>query len=148
MFRLVSGLLTVYPQITEITSLESATLESLELEVRNTNPLLHNLPEATGMKTGTTNRSGACLVTSLRVDDGVSEHDLLVIVFGAEDSIERGRVSELLARYALQAFYGEAEKPDDGALDQGPENLPVHAEAAVKQILRTAKKQEAGTEGA
>ena len=148
MFRLVSGLLTVYPQITEITSLESATLESLELEVRNTNPLLHNLPEATGMKTGTTNRSGACLVTSLRVDDGVSEHDLLVIVFGAEDSIERGRVSELLARYALQAFYGEAEKPDDGALDQGPENLPVHAEAAVKQILRTAKKQEAGTERA
>ena len=64
MFRLVSYLLKVYPQITDITSLENATLQSLNLEVRNTNPLLHNLPEVTGLKTGTTNKAGACLVTS------------------------------------------------------------------------------------
>ena len=142
MFKLVSYLLKVYPQITDITSLESATLQSLDLEVKNTNPMLHNLPEATGLKTGTTNKSGACLVTSLRVNDGTVNHDLVVIVLGAEDSIERGRVSELLARYAMQVFYGDVEKPEAGTSDQVPENLPVHAEAAVEQILQTAKKQE------
>ena len=142
MFKLVSYLLKVYPQITDITSLESATLQSLDLEVKNTNPMLHNLPEATGLKTGTTNKSGACLVTSLRVNDGTVNHDLVVIVLGAEDSIERGRVSELLARYAMQVFYGGAEKPEAGTSDQAPENLPVHAEAAVERILQTAKKQE------
>lgn len=139
MFRLVSYLLKVYPQIKDITSMESAVLPSLDVEVCNTNPLLRNLPEATGLKTGTTNRSGACLVTSLQVDDGVMKHDLVVVVLGAEDSAERGRVSELLARYAMQAFYGEAEKAEGGAAEQTPESLPVHAEAAVERIIQTAK---------
>ncbi|MDE7249361.1 MAG: serine hydrolase, partial [Lachnospiraceae bacterium] len=139
MFRLVSYLLKVYPQITDITSLEKATLTSLNLEVRNTNPLLRNLPEVTGLKTGTTNKAGACLVTSLTADDGIVEHDLVVIVLGTEDSIERGRVSGLLARYALNTFYSGIEESETGATDQTSENLPMHAEAAVNLILRTAR---------
>ncbi|MDE6389330.1 MAG: D-alanyl-D-alanine carboxypeptidase [Lachnospiraceae bacterium] len=139
MFRLVSYLLKVYPQITDITSLEEATLESLDLEVRNTNPLLYNLPEVTGLKTGTTNKAGACLVTSLTADDGTTGHDLVVIVLGTEDSIERGRVSGLLARYALNAFYTGIEEPETGAEDRASGKLPVHAEAAVDQIIRTAR---------
>ena len=142
MFRLVSYLLKVYPQVTDFTSLESATLESLELEVRNTNPLLHNLPEVTGLKTGTTNKAGACLVTSLTADDGTMEHDLVVIVLGTEDSIERGRVSGLLARYALNVFYKGIEEPEAGGTVQTSENLPIHAEAAVDWVLRTARKME------
>lgn len=136
MFKLVSCLLKVYPQITDITSMESATLETLDFEVRNTNPLLYNLPEVTGLKTGTTNKSGACLVTSLTVSDQVTEHDLVVIVLGAEDSMMRGRVSELLARYAMQVFYTGEKGPE---ADEVSENLPVHAEAAVERILQTAK---------
>ena len=141
MFRLVSYLLKVYPQITDITSMEEAVIESLDLEVKNTNPLLRNLPEVTGLKTGTTNRAGACLVTSLTVDDGDQEHDLVVIVLGTEDSIERGRVSGLLARYALYAFDAGAENMEAGAAERSPGNLPVHAEAAVDQIIGTAKKK-------
>lgn len=141
MFRLVSHLLRVYPQITEITSLKEADLESINLKVRSTNPLLYNLPGVTGLKTGTTNKAGACLITSLTADDGGMEHDLVVIVLGTEDSIERGRVSGLLARYALHAFYTGGEKPEIGTSVQTPENLPTHAEAAVQWILRTAKKQ-------
>ena len=141
MFRLVSYLLKVYPQITDITSMEEAVIESLGLEVKNTNPLLRNLPEVTGLKTGTTNRAGACLVTSLTVDDGDQEHDLAVIVLGTEDSIERGRVSGLLARYALYAFDAGAENMEAGAAERFPGNLPVHAEAAVDQIIGTAKKK-------
>lgn len=140
MFRLVSYILKVYPQITDITSLESVTLQSLGLEVRNTNPLLHNLPGVTGLKTGTTNKAGSCLVTSLTADDGKREHDLVVIVLGTEDSVERGRVSELLARYALQTFYTGIDIFGDGTSAQTSENLPIHAEAAVDWILRTARK--------
>lgn len=145
MFRLVSYLLKVYPQIKDMTSLESATLETLDLEVRNTNPLLHNLPEVTGLKTGTTNKAGACLVTSLTVDDGSMTHDLIVIVLGAEDSAERGRISGLLARYALQTFYAGTGTAESGDAGQTPGSLPTHAEAAVNQILRTARRQEAAS---
>ncbi len=139
MFRLVTYLLKVYPQITDITSRKEAVLESLDLEVRNTNPLVYNLSEVTGLKTGTTNKAGACLVTSMAVEDGTVEHDLVVIVLGAESSIERGRVSGLLARYALQAFHTGTEKTQDGISDQTGDDIPIHAEAAVDWILRTAK---------
>ncbi len=109
----------------------------MELEVRNSNPLLRNMSEVTGLKTGTTNKSGACLVTSLAADDGTTVHDLVVVVLGTEDSIERGRVSGLLARYALQVFSVGAEQSDAAAV---PRNLPRNAEAAVDWILRSARK--------
>lgn len=140
MFRLVSHLLKAYPQVTDMTSLEKATLESLDLEVRNTNPLLQNLPEVTGLKTGTTNKAGACLVTSLTADDGNMEHDLVVVVLGTEDSMERGRISGLLARYALDAFETGMKNQETGGTDQNPGNLPTHAEAAVDWVIRTARK--------
>ncbi len=79
-------------------------------------------------------------MTSLAADDGAVEHDLVVVVLGAEDSIERGRVSGLLARYALQAFHAGAEGQED-APGVTPGSLPVHAEAAVDRILRTAGKR-------
>lgn len=141
MFRLASYLLQVYPQVTEITSLKEATLQSLNIVVRNSNPLLHNLPEATGLKTGTTNRAGACLVTSLTAGDGAAEHNLVVVVFGTEDSIERGRVSGVLARYALHAFFEDREESQGGTPAQTTENLPTHAEAAVGAVIRAAKKK-------
>ena len=136
MFRMCSYLLKVYPQIKDITSMEKATLQSLNLEVHNLNPLLRNIPQVTGLKTGTTNKSGACLVTSLTVDNGTMKNDLVVVVLGTEDSIERGRVSTLLAKYALQAFYTGIEEPE---VDSISGNLPTHAEAAVDWILQTAK---------
>lgn len=144
MFRMVSYLLNVYPQITDMTSMKSAVIESLGIEVKNSNPLLHNLSAVTGLKTGTTNKAGACLVTSLAAEDGTMEHDLVVVVLGAENSIERGRVAGLLAAYALQTFRTGAETsrdPEAGAAGQPPQNLPTHAEAAVDWILKTAGKR-------
>ncbi|MCM1534813.1 MAG: serine hydrolase [Clostridium sp.] len=142
MFKLASYLLKVYPQVKEITSLKEAVLPSLNnIKVNNSNPLLHNLSQATGLKTGTTNRAGACLVTSLAVEDGAQEHDLVVVVFGTEDSIERGRVSGVLARYALHAFYDGREEPEDEKAAQTAGNLPTHAEAAVERVIQTAKKR-------
>ena len=137
MFRLVSYLLRVYPQVTDITSLQRASLESLGIEVDNTNPLLYNMSEVTGLKTGTTNKAGACLVTSLTADDGNMEHDLAVIVLGTEDSVERGRVSGLLAKYALEVFHDGG---DITELTAQSRDMPVHAEAVVDRILRTAGK--------
>jgi len=140
MFRLVSYLLKVYPQVTEITSQKEADLESIDFKVNNSNPLLHNLSGVTGLKTGTTNKAGACLVTSLTAADGEMEHDLIVIVLGAEDSIERGRVSGLMARYARCAFYEGVEETETGSPALTEQELPVHAEAAVDSIIRKAGK--------
>ena len=137
MFRLVSYLLRVYPQVTDITSLKSASLESLGIEVKSTNPLLYNMSEVTGLKTGTTNKAGACLVTSLTANDGNMKHDLAVIVLGTEDSVERARVSGLLAKYALEAFHDGA---GETMTTVQPQDMPMRAEAVVDRILQTAGK--------
>ena len=137
MFRLTSYLLKVYPQITDITSQKEAVLQSIDFEVRNSNPLLYNLEGVTGLKTGTTNKAGACLVISLTVGDGAGAHDLVVVVLGTEDSIERGRVSGLLSRYALHTFYEGVEGSENGT----SKSLPVHAEAAVEYIIRNTNKR-------
>lgn len=143
MFRMASHILRVYPQIKDITSLKRATLGSIGVEVRNTNPLLHNMPEVTGLKTGTTNRAGACLVTSLSADNGNGPHDLVVVVLGTEDSIERGRVSALMAHYALQVFY---EGPGEEAPAQTVLNAPAQAEEAVDCVIRTARSRQSAAE--
>lgn len=110
MFKLASYILNNYPEVKDVTSIKRIKMESFDKELKNTNPLLYNMEEVNGLKTGTTNRSGACLVTSLTVNDSNTNHDLVVVMFGAESSADRGRVSELLARYGKAVVLGEAEK--------------------------------------
>lgn len=108
MFSLCSHILKTYPQIKEVTSMKDASLNSINAYVKNTNELLYNMPEINGMKTGTTDRAGCCLVTSLTINDGVSDHDLIVVLLGAENNRARFTTSELLARYAENVVRGLA----------------------------------------
>ncbi len=105
MFRLVCHLLATHPEITEVTSLQSARLETLRTEVNNTNPTLYNVPGVVGLKTGTTSMAGACLVSAMEVQaaDGAT-HYIVVMEFGAEDTVTRGTFTELLLHYGKQQF--------------------------------------------
>lgn len=100
MFILVEYIMDTYPEITDITSLKNYRIDSLQLTINNTNPLLYNMDGVVGLKTGTTTRAGYCLVTLREVtkDDGV--HRLMAAEFGAESSYVRGMVSEILLRYS------------------------------------------------
>ncbi|MCR5604570.1 MAG: D-alanyl-D-alanine carboxypeptidase [Lachnospiraceae bacterium] len=110
MFRMCAHILNTYPQVKEITSLKTARMDTLKKELKNTNGLLYNMPEVNGLKTGTTDRSGACLITSLTVPASDGPHDLLVVALGAENSQARLQVSELMARYGMKVLKGEAAK--------------------------------------
>ena len=108
MFKLIIYLLKTYPDITNITSTQTADLESLNITVNNTNPLLYNVPGVVGLKTGTTDMSGDCLVTAMEADNAEGEtHRLIVIEIGAEDNTIRTTISEELVRYALQRLRQE-----------------------------------------
>ena len=108
MFKLIIYLLKTYPDITNITSTQTADLESLNITVNNTNSLLYNVPGVVGLKTGTTDMSGDCLVTAMEAENAEGEtHRLIVIEFGAEDNTIRTTISEELVRYALQRLRQE-----------------------------------------
>lgn len=87
LFTLSCYILKNYPEITSITSLQYARMESLDYTTANSNPLVFNIA-AEGLKTGSTKASGQCIVAN---KDG-----RVVIVLGAEDAAVRGRAAQLL----------------------------------------------------
>ena len=132
MFKLTSYLLKVYPQVKDITSKKEGYMDTVGIKIETTNALLYNIPETTGLKSGTTIKAGCCLVTSLQVDD----HDLVVVLFGAESGLERVRVSEVLSRYAILRYKNGVNL---GSKDNAVNDLPGTAEGVVMKILRSAQ---------
>ena len=142
MFKLCSHIVKTYPQVKEVTSLKTARMETLKRDLKNTNGLLYNMPEVNGLKTGTTDRSGACLITSLTVQGADGPHDLIVVVLGAENSQTRIRVSELMARYAINVVGGNAARISYSINDDtDAENERITSESIVRSVVEYALKK-------
>jgi len=140
MFKLCSYILSVYPDIKDITSTKEIKLEAFNLKVENTNPVLANMPECTGLKTGTTNKAGACLVTSVEVYTSSGTEDLIVVEFGAENGAERSRVSQMLCHYAIDVRTGDADSLYSAG--QGYDNeIPRTAEGFINLITKAARQK-------
>ncbi len=136
MFRMCSYILNSFPEVKEITSLKTAKMETLNHDLKNTNGLLYNIPEVNGLKTGTTDKSGACLITSLTVNASDGPHDLVVVALGAENSQARLRVSELMARYGMDVIKGEAARISYSVTSgNGNEINEITSETIVKTVV-------------
>ncbi len=135
MFLLCSCLLRDYPEIVEISSTQSAWLESFGIQAWNTNPLVYNLPGVVGLKTGTTNMSGACLVAAVRTPDAQGEmHTLIAMEFGAEDSVTRTTFTEELLRYGMQRLRQAPQTAEEPAAAESGA-LPEDAESLIRLVL-------------
>lgn len=133
MFRMVSVLVDTYPEITKITASKVAELPNLGKIALNSNALLYNMSDVRGLKTGTTNKAGACLVTYLPVERNGVKHNLICVLFGAEGEVERMNISEVAARFAVQYLDNpesdsEASKPDTG--------IPGNPELVIEKLIR------------
>ena len=106
MFRLCRHILQNYPQVTDITSLQFKNMPTMKYTTANSNPLVFNTPGVTGLKTGTTNKAGYCLVCSKDVTVEDETHTIVVVAFGAESATERGQICQLLYNYA-DRYYAE-----------------------------------------
>lgn len=135
MFLLVSYILSVYPQIKDITSTKEYTIASLDETVKNTNPLLYNMPEVVGLKTGTTIMAGSCLVSALDIrDDNGNLHTIVAMEFGAEDTSVRCTFSEVLLRYGKQVF---TEGNSDASNSSANASIPTSAESLIRMLLNS-----------
>ena len=94
------------------------------------------MEDETYLKIGTTDKSGACLITSLTVNDGKQDHDIVVVALGAENSQARLRVSELMARYAKNVVLGKAAKISYSINDNSGENENlITAEDIIRKVV-------------
>jgi len=136
MFQLASIIMDTYPQITEFTATEKYRLESFHMDVKNTNAVLYNVENAVGLKTGTTNKAGACLVTCVSVmKDGVP-HNLITVLFGADGDLNRGTVSEMSARYAMEVLQ-ERDTDDQGGSGEKDKAIPIDPEMVVQELIKS-----------
>lgn len=104
LFRLSAYLLEKYPAITEMTEKQFVHLEKLGFTTANSNPLVFNMPGVNGLKTGSTNRAGYCVVATLPVTMGDETHTIVAVVLGAETAELRGQGAEILLRYARDYY--------------------------------------------
>lgn len=109
LFAMIQYVLETYPQITDITTIEEEMLPALNATIKNNNPLIYNMTDVKGMKSGTTTRAGTCLSSMREVadPDGMI-HQVVAIELGTESSVDRGSYSEVLMRYgSLKVLRGE-----------------------------------------
>lgn len=104
LFRLSAYVLEHFPELTEMTEKQFIRLEKLRFTTANSNPLVFNMPGVNGLKTGSTNRAGYCLVATLPVTVGEETHTIAAIVLGAETAEVRGQCAEILLRYARNYY--------------------------------------------
>lgn len=107
MFKLASYLMKNYQK--ELTAFTSQTKIELptfgeDVVARSTfGTLIYNLG-AIGMKTGTTNRSGANMITAVPVKINGKTQTVVSVVLGAENTAERYEKSTMLIKYAQQYY--------------------------------------------
>ena len=57
-----------------------------------------------GLKTGSTNRAGYCLVATMPVESAGETHNVVLVLLGAESADLRGQAAEILLRYAKTMY--------------------------------------------
>lgn len=109
MFTLVTYLLNNYEEemtyFTSKTSIDIPTVGAGAKANCTYSTLIYNMG-VSGLKTGTTNRSGACIVTVLPVQNNSETQNLVSVLFGTENNMERYEKSMMLLRYGQQ-YYAE-----------------------------------------
>lgn len=134
MFVLASELVRIYPEVLDITSLKVAGLPSIGMDAKTTNALLYNMDEVKGLKTGTTNKSGACLVTCIPLEKDGERHNVITVLFGAETEVERATTAEILARFAENEFYSGNHDSQEVEEFTG---IPSDPEMVVEKLIKT-----------
>ncbi len=107
LFALSSYILEHFPGITDITSRQYANMPTLDYTTANSNPLVFNVQGVNGLKTGSTNKAGFCLVASLPVKSGGETHTILLVLLGSEMADVRGQAAEILMRSARDHYLAE-----------------------------------------
>lgn len=121
LFTLCQILLRDYPEITDITRQQFGSMPSLRYITANSNALVFNMEGCSGLKTGSTNKAGSCLVATLPVTVDGETHTAVAIVLGAEGPDNRNQAAEILLRYARDTWEEQGFLPSEITVEQEPE---------------------------
>ncbi len=107
LFKLSKHIIEKYPETLEITKKKSLINWDRDFFQLNSNPLLFDIKEVDGLKTGFTNKAGACLVSTFKLDGIRGETKdlrLVAISMGAKTYEDRNTLSKVLVEYGLNNY--------------------------------------------
>ena len=106
--------LDTYPEILEITSNTTLEIPELELLKTSTIPLLGQIAGVDGLKTGTTDAAGYCLVSTFKPleNENLKNRRFITILMGTKSNDDRRNITENIIKY-ISANYHYGKVVDD-----------------------------------
>lgn len=106
LFKLSQYILKTYPQILDYAAIREIKDPSRDIDKKSTIPLMDEIEGVDGLKTGTTNEAGYCLVTTVDMNklDSKDEFRTIGVVMGADQKDTRDMVMSDLIYYVSKYF--------------------------------------------
>ena len=106
LFKLSQHILKNYPQILDYAAIREIKDPSRDIDKKSTIPLMDVIEGVDGLKTGTTNDAGYCLVTTVDMNklDSKDEFRAIGVVMGADQKDTRDMVMSDLIYYVSKYF--------------------------------------------
>ncbi len=106
-FKLTQYIIKNYPGVLETAKIKSIEIVSRDYFQRNTNPLINEIKEVDGLKTGFTNKAGYCYVSTFNkigMETETKDLRLIAIVMGAKNLEIRDAMAQILVEYGLNNY--------------------------------------------
>ncbi len=103
-FKLVRYILTKYPETLDITSQKELVVTERNFSKASTNPVFGVVEGVDGLKTGYTDKSGLCLVSTMPVTGSGQDFRIVSIIMGAQSHEDRINKTKQLLEYGRDNF--------------------------------------------
>ncbi len=106
-FKLTQYIIRNYPEVLETAKIKSIEVINRNYFQRNTNPLLNEIKEIDGLKTGFTNKAGYCYVSTFNIrGENIETKDLrlIAVVMGAKSLEKRNVLSKILVEHGISNY--------------------------------------------
>lgn len=103
-YKLVRYILIKYPETLEVTSQKELVVPERNFSRASTNPVFGVIEGVDGLKTGYTDRSGLCLVSTMPVSGNGQDFRLIAIIMGAQSHEDRINKTKELLEYGRDNF--------------------------------------------
>lgn len=104
--KMTSHILKEYPEILDYSKIRVLDYPDRGFKRKSSIPLLGEVKGVDGLKTGTTDKAGHCVVTTMKVEENTKEkpYRVIIVAMGADTKEDRDKVDRYIAEYVRQNF--------------------------------------------
>lgn len=104
--KMADYLVKTYPDLTEYTKIRQLDYPDREFKRKSSIPLLGEVKGVNGLKTGTTDKAGHCVVTTMRIEGGQDEkpYNVIIVAMGAKSKESRDIAIKKIAEYIRKNY--------------------------------------------